>query len=475
MKITVHGTPENTKSILDLLEDQGISLPCNCHGANACGGKQYDFPCTLIPHKDVTVTVHPRESFGGLALFKEQTKDHLPDTLLIDLGTTTVAMVYYSSLHKTVFYSEVFPNPQLPFGADVISRIKYDTEAIHKHELTHMICETLSQHYNSFLASHKNVSIKNCLIGGNTTMVHLLLGLSLEGMTAAPFTPVDVSSGKLSFHQNSTEIQILPWLFAFIGGDIVSGMLYLNFDSRKDTCLLVDLGTNGELALVYNQKIYTAGTAAGPAFEGGGLSCGTPAVPGAISDVSLRRILPQTQTIGNKLPIGICGSGAVSILSQLLTCRYMDPSGILTDKFPEDGLILSRTSSGQMIRFTKQDVRQMQLAVAAIGAGIDTLCHTAGISVNDVDQLYLAGGLGYHISISKAAASGMFSGVELDHIHAVGNSCLLGLASISHRPDDLSQRIKDICQKSQDVILADDNYFQKQFILHMTYEYNSTL
>lgn len=306
-------------------------------------------------------------------------------------------------------------------------------------------------------------------------MVHLLLGLSLEGMTAAPFTPVDVSSGKLSFHQNSTEIQILPWLFAFIGGDIVSGMLYLNFDSRKDTCLLVDLGTNGELALVYDQKIYTAGTAAGPAFEGGGLSCGTPAVPGAISDVSLRRILPQTQTIGNKLPIGICGSGAVSILSQLLTCRYMDPSGILTDKFPEDGLILSRTSSGQMIRFTKQDVRQMQLAVAAIGAGIDTLCHTAGISVNDVDQLYLAGGLGYHISISKAAASGMFSGVELDHIHAVGNSCLLGLASISHRPDDLSQRIKDICQKSQEVILADDNYFQKQFILHMTYEYNSTL
>ena len=94
-----------------------------------------------------------------------------------------------------------------------------------------------------------------------------------------------------------------------------------------------------ELALVYEQKIYTAGTAAGPAFEGGGLSCGTPAVPGAISDVSLKRTLPQTRTIGNKLPTGICGSGAVSILSQLLTCQYMDSSGILTNKFPEDGLI----------------------------------------------------------------------------------------------------------------------------------------
>ena len=132
MKITVQGTPENTKSILDLLEDQGISLPCNCHGANACGGKQYDFPCTLIPHEDITVTVYPRESFVGLTLSADQSKDHQPDSLLIDLGTTTVAMVYYSSLHKTVFYSEVFPNPQLPFGADVISRIKYDTEPTHK-------------------------------------------------------------------------------------------------------------------------------------------------------------------------------------------------------------------------------------------------------------------------------------------------------------------------------------------------------
>ena len=78
MKITVHGTPDNTKSILDLLEDQEVSLPCNCHGANACGGKQYDFPCNLIPHEDITVTVHPRESFGGLALSTDQNKDHLP-------------------------------------------------------------------------------------------------------------------------------------------------------------------------------------------------------------------------------------------------------------------------------------------------------------------------------------------------------------------------------------------------------------
>lgn len=475
MEITLHGTPENTKSILDLLEDQGISLPCNCHGANACGGKQYSFPCSLIPHEDITVTVHPRESFGGLALSAEQNKTHLPDTLLIDLGTTTVAMVYYSSLHKTVFYSEVFPNPQLPYGADVISRIKYSTETSYDHELTHIICETLSQHYHSFLASHNTISINTCLIGGNTTMIHLLLGLSLENMKGAPFIPTDLTPDKLCFYRGPAKIHILPWLSAFIGGDILSGMLYLNFDKRKDASILIDLGTNGELSLLYDQTIYTAGTAAGPAFEGGGLSCGIPAVPGAICDVTLKGAVPQTKTIGNKLPTGICGSGAISILSQLLSCQFMEVSGVLTHKFPEEGLFLSRTPSGQEIRFTRQDVRQMQLAAAAIGTGIDTLCHTAGISIRDVDQLYLAGGLGCHINISKAALTGMFSSMKTNRIHAVGNSCLLGLASISRKPEEASQRIETLRQRTHEVILADDDYFEKHFIRHMTYEYNSTL
>ena len=165
----------------------------------------------------------------------------------------------------------------------------------------------------------------------------------------------------------------------------------------------------------------------------------------------------------------------MSLLSQRLTFQYMDSSGILTEKFPEDGLLLSRTPSGQEIRFTKQDVRQMQLSVAAIGAGIATLCHTAGISIDDTDQLCLAGGLGYHISISKAAASGMFSGMDTTRIHTVGNSCLLGLASICQKPDGLSRRIEDLHQKSHEVILADNDYFQKQFIRHMTYKYNSAL
>lgn len=470
MEITVHVTPGNKKNILDLIEEQHhISLPCNCHGANTCGGSQYEFPCSLIPKKDITVSISGRKEFCGLSLDAPQNPDYLPDTLLIDLGTTTVAMVYYNAPHQTVFFSEVFPNPQLPFGSDVISRIKYDVEFHDEHTLRDCICDELTRRYDAFTARHGNIPIQTCLIGGNTTMIHLLAGLSLQGMTAAPFSPCPDSL--VTFEQNSanTDVILLPWLSAFIGGDILSGMLYLDFDRRSDTCLLADLGTNGELALLHKHQIYTAGTAAGPAFEGNGLKHGSPAVPGAICDITLGRIMPRLQTIGNKLPTGICGSGAISILSELLSHGYMDSSGILTPKFPENGLLICKNKDIGDILFTSEDVRQMQLAIAAISAGMDSLCHKAGIKTSQIDHLYLAGGLGYHINISKAAVTGLFSGIDLSRVTAVGNSCLHGLASLSGSPHHLWERTDHIRHITSELILAGDDFFQDQFIRHMTY------
>lgn len=470
MEITVHATPGNKKNILDLIEEQHhISLPCNCHGANTCGGMQYDFPCSLIPEEDITVSIPEQKNFHGLSLETSQSLEYMPDTLLIDLGTTTVAMVYYNTLHQTVFYSEVFPNPQLPFGSDVISRIKYDVQFHDEHVLKNCICDELSKRYDTVLAKHKSIHIQTCLIGGNTTMIHLLCGLSLKGMMGAPFLPCPDSSVKFEQRCGDTDVVLLPWLSAFIGGDILSGMLYLDFDKRCDTCLLADLGTNGELALLYKNHIYTAGTAAGPAFEGSGLKHGSPAIPGAICDITLGRIVPRLQTIGNKLPTGICGSGAISILSELLSCGYMDSSGILTPKFPEEGLVICKSRELGNIIFTSDDVRQMQLAIAAIGAGMDALCHRAGIKTSQIDHLYLAGGLGYHINIPKAAITGLLSDVSLSNVTAVGNSCLHGLASLSVSPDLLWERTRHIRDISNEIILADDDFFQSRFIRHMTY------
>lgn len=473
MKITIHATPENTKTILDLAEEQGFSLPCNCHGANACGGRQYDFPCGQIPHSDVTVRIPDVQNFSGISLKQKTDKNIRPDSVLIDLGTTTIAIVFYNSASQTVFHSEVFPNPQRTYGADVISRILYDVKFHKDYTLKNLICAELENRYETVLSSDSKISIRTCLIGGNTTMIHLLMGYPLDGMKQSPFTPFQTEI--MAFNHRGTSVYLLPWLSAFIGGDITAGLLSLHFDSRHDTCLLADLGTNGELALLHHDIVYTASTAAGPAFEGGGLSCGCPAIPGALSDLTWHRIMPKMQTIDNKLAIGICGSGAISILSELIRNDFLLPSGILSENFPETGLLISRTTAGKNISFTANDVRQMQLAVAAIGAGIDTLCHEADISPETVSHLYLAGGLGYSISVEKASLTGLFSGIPVSKITPVGNSCLNGLASLSARPSSISRRIEKLKKQCREQILADNPYFEKQFIHHMTYEFISTL
>ncbi len=464
MKVTIHATPENTKTILDLAEEQGISLPCNCHGANACGGKQYDFSCAMVPQRDVTVTIPDSREFEGLTLEMTPDSHAVPDSLLIDLGTTTVAMVWYDSAQNLVFHSEVFPNPQISYGADIISRIKYDVEFHSDYTLKTRICNEIKNRFEAIASSRRTPPLKRCLIGANTTMLHLLMGYPLDGMTGSPFTPfVPEPSG---FCYNGTDIILIPWLSPFIGGDITAGLLSLGFDLRRDTCLLADLGTNGELALLHGDVLYTASTAAGPVFEGGSLSCGCPAVPGAISDVTLTGVMPKLQTIGNKLPSGICGSGAISILSQLITRGYLLPSGILSKNFPPDGLVISRTHSGGQLRVTPTDIRQIQLAAAAIGAGIDALCMRAGISPKKIPHLYLAGGLGYHINIEKAAVTGLFSDIPIPAIRSVGNSCLQGLALISS-DTAFSRRTERLKSMNHELILADDDYFKERFLDHL--------
>lgn len=471
MNVTVKVPPNNTKTILDLLEIQGVSLPCNCHGTNACGGKQYSFPCDLIPLEDITVSVPERKKFSGLTLSGACDKSIPPDTLLIDLGTTTVAMVYYNSISNTVFLSDVFPNPQISFGADVISRIKFDAESENKGILKSAIQEAITEHYNKATSSNSDISIKKCLIGGNTTMIHFLMGYSIEGLKSAPFQPAKVPSKSVFTNENKgVQIQVIPWLSSFIGGDILSGILSLDFDSRHDTCLLADLGTNGELVLLHNRKLYTASTAAGPAFEGGGLTCGCPSIPGAISDVALHSVKPSLKTIDNKLPAGICGSGAISMVAEVIKRNYMDASGILTEKFPPEGIVLAKQVNGPDISFTRDDLRQMQLAIASISGGIDALCHFAGIKTNQIDQLYLAGGLGVHINLDKAIHAGLFCDVAPQNIHPVGNSCLNGLAKISSSHNSLDDLISEIKSNTSLLELADDDYFKQSFTKHLTYE-----
>jgi uncharacterized 2Fe-2S/4Fe-4S cluster protein (DUF4445 family) len=217
------------------------------------------------------------------------------------------------------------------------------------------------------------------------------------------------------------------------------------------------------MVLSHNGHLYTAAAAAGPALEGAGISCGCAAVPGAISHVRLQRNRALITTIDNKLPIGLCGSGAFTLCAELLRHGLLQKDGILSDDFPKEGIRLGTTADGTKLFFTADDLRELQLAIAAIGAGIDTLCHEAGISTSSLDSICLGGGFGLFLPIADCILLRMLPDLPKERILAKGNTCLQGL--YEYALGDFGQADWPYTT----VNLADNEFFKSSFLHHMTY------
>ncbi|MCH5251558.1 MAG: DUF4445 domain-containing protein [Lachnospiraceae bacterium] len=464
MKITVKADKNNDKHILTLLEQMGYSLPCNCHGQHHCNGKLYSFDCSLIPKEPITITLPDTTGdITGIALEDMVSSPGIGDTLLIDLGTTTVALALMEKNGGTLRQTLSFSNPQRTYGADIIARIQAACSGSLK-DLRQTIISALTRQVS--LLCQKNhqrpEQITSCLIGGNTTMIHLLMGYDCSGLAASPFS-IHVPSPEPFYYKNC-KVTILPWLSAFVGGDITAGLFACHLTEKETPTLFLDLGTNGEMALFYNNTLYTAATAAGPAFEGGGLSCGCPAIPGAICGVHLKPLRPTVTTIDNKLPVGICGCGAIQLCAELIRKNYVSKEGILSERFPAEGIFLSSSAEGTSLFLTPEDFRNIQLAAAAIAAGIETLSHTAGIAPEEITDFYLGGGFGFYLNPADCQTLRMFSSVSPDVMHPMGNTCLRGLWEFAVKePDTL------FIPPVNHVNLAESSYFEKQFIHHMTY------
>lgn len=469
MNIIVNADSKNTKNILTLLEEMGYILPCNCHGQHHCNGKQYSFDCSLVPTEPVTISLPDSHSqLSGVALEDMTQLSGPADTILIDIGTTTVALALIERKTGNLRQTLVFANPQKKFGADVIARIQAACQGS-SDQLRNSIIYAIEENVR-LLCQRNNQnteSISSCFIGGNTTMIHLLMGYDCAPLAGSPFR-IEISSPE-PFSYESCTVTILPWLSAFVGGDITAGLFACkmtegNRKTAEHSALFIDLGTNGEMVLKHQGQLYTAATAAGPAFEGGGLTCGCPGIPGAINGVRLKRLRPALSTIDNKLPIGLCGSGAIQLCAELLRHGYVTEDGILTERFPEKGIYLAPSIGGEPLFFTPEDFRNIQLAVSAIAAGIDTLAHAAGITPSEIPITYLGGGFGFYLSLADCHTLGMFSALPENSIQTMGNTCLRGLWKYSLHPDAQIWNLP-----VQDVVLADSTYFQNQFIHHMTY------
>lgn len=396
--------------------------------------------------------------------------------IAIDIGTTTIAMQLISLGSEGIVGTYTALNRQRRFGADVIARIEASVKG-HQEELRELIREDLKKGVCSLVqeAGIFADTVTEMVIAGNTTMIHLLMGYDCKGLGSYPFTPVNIKLiegtyedvlGDTFLH---AKVRILPGISVFVGGDIVSGLYEQDMDRGKEYSLLIDFGTNGEMALGNKEKLLVTSTAAGPAFEGGNIRYGVGSVKGAIVGVAIGDNGTEVKTIADKVPIGICGTGVIEAVAELLRLGLVDETGCMDDFYFEEGYPLAETADGSTIYLTQKDIREIQLAKAAVRAGLETLFLRYGITKEEVSRVYLAGGFGFNLNCRKAVEIGLLPEELEDKVEIIGNSSLSGAVKCLIEQDGW-KRITKLAEGAQEIALSADLDFNRLYMEHMGFE-----
>jgi uncharacterized 2Fe-2S/4Fe-4S cluster protein (DUF4445 family) len=391
-------------------------------------------------------------------------------------------------------------NRQQSYGGDVISRISYAME--HGVEEITSTVQTQISEMIARVARRNGVDpgeIYRVSLVGNTTMLHLLLGVDPAGIAAAPFIPVftegmAVPAAQLQLEVNpAAKAHIVPSISAYVGGDITAGILSSGMMESGETSILVDVGTNGEIVLKHGDTLWACSAAAGPAFEGANIRWGTGGSDGAVDSFSLDGECCSYSTIGGEPAMGICGAGLIDIIAVLIRHGLIDDKGRLTGepqrdvsselrqevkdllepRFIEvDGkpafivVPAEQTSVGEDIVLTQKDVREVQLGKGAVAAGLQTLLLHAGLEAGQVDRLYLAGGFGSFLRKESAGVIKLIPEELVERTVVAGNAAGKGaLYALFSRAQ--SQKFELILSKSRYIELSTSQEFQKAFVDHM--------
>lgn len=372
----------------------------------------------------------------------------------VDIGTTTIVLelLRLSDGKKLAVVS--CENPQRVIAADVIGRIGSALQGnlnVLQNLANNCIDELEQEAFAK--AGIMNAKADWRIIAGNTTMLYLFAGRNPQSLSAAPFE-ADCLFGQYSGRD------ILPACAgAFVGADITCALLASQFVHTDETTLLIDIGTNGEIALWHNGELTCCATAAGPAFEGCGISCGTGSIPGAIDSVHIENGLFEFTTIHSAPASGICGSGLIDLIAALLETERLDESGYLEDEVEvAEGIVL-----------TQQDIRQVQLAKAAIAAGIQILLQRSNLDNSAVSHLYIAGGFGSHLNLQSAARIGLIPEEFVDKCIVLGNASLAGARQILLSKNALDE-VQTIAHKAHCINLAEEKSFTHSFVENMLFE-----
>ena len=378
--------------------------------------------------------------------------------LAIDLGTTKIAGYLVDLSDGQTLAAKGVMNPQISYGEDIISRITAVNNS--PDEGTHLqkvVIRTLNKLISS-LSTEVGASptdIVEAVVVGNTAMHHLFLGLPVRQLAVSPYVPavsnaLDIKARDLGLHiAPGAYLHLLPNIAGFVGGDHVAMLLATEVWQTEGPAVALDIGTNTEASLVNGGEITTVSCASGPAFEGGHIKDGMRATSGAIERVRIASGSIQYQTIDEVPPVGICGSGILDTMAQLYLAGIIDKGGRMKENHPRvrahknqrEFVLVSKEEQGKRpaIVTTQQDVRQLQLAKAAIRTGIQALLEANGCSEEEIKQVIIAGAFGSYIDVSSAITIGMLPSLPLDRFRQVGNAAGMGakLALIS-----LSQRTR---------------------------------
>lgn len=398
------------------------------------------------------------------------TDNNMTDVIIaVDLGTTTVAMQLMEMDAGRVIDTYCEMNPQRSYGADVLSRIQASCDG-NRDRLQAMVIEVLERGVERF--KQHDLPIQCMCIAGNTTMAHLLMGYDVSSLGHSPFTPVECGLKEFSHPAWDFRVWIVPCISAFVGGDIVAGLYACGLlmcnsekesarhtakqqksDRHKAAALLIDLGTNGEMAITDGNRMIVTATAAGPAFEGGA---------GA----------------------GIVGSDMVACTAELLRQGIMDETGLLAEPYFTEGISaqiadkghyrFTADRSGQKLRLTQTDIRSLQMAKAAVRAGMEILL--GQMDEQKVEHVYLAGGFGYYLDVEAAFDIGLLPEHMRGRVQAVGNTSLEGAYRIGR---DLWQgkidghTLENSITSIDSINLAKQPDFEEMYIRYMNF--SSTL
>lgn len=409
-------------------------------------------------------------------------------SIVLDVGTTSLwgQLVDLNSREVLGVASEY--NPQIRFGDDVITRIIHSQRPGGLGQLQEAVVGGLNKIVNELTekAGVEKHHVSHITAAGNTTMTHLLTGLDPKYIREAPYTPVAAFIPPVRAIRAGLDVDDHVYLYTFpsvasyVGGDIVSGVLGSGIYQRKELTLYIDIGTNGEIVVGNQDWLMTASCSAGPAFEGGGLSCGMRAMTGAIEGFKInpRTCEPMILTVGKTKPVGICGSGAINILAEFLLYGVIDRNGKFNRSCRTkrlrpgaDGVeyvLAYREDTGQArdIVITEADIDNLIRAKAAMFAGYQSLLGKAGLAFSDLERVVIAGAFGDFINLENAITIGLLPEIPLERYLFIGNGSLLGakLISLSNELLDDAERI---ARKMTNIELSEDHSFMDNYVAGM--------